>query len=367
MSEPIRVVICDDSRTYVMALTRVLEAEGDIKVVRSYASAEQLLRGIESLRPDLVTMDLDLPGMDGVAATRRIMAEHPVPVVVVSAHTGAGSVQAAEALAAGAVDVLHKQEIHLGGATSAVAVALRRRLRRLSRVRVDRRPRGGTRAEAPAPAPAPVARRRRAPAPPPAPAPAGTWRPHDIHVIGIAASTGGPSALRAVLGALPAQLELPVFVVQHMTEGFTEGLVRWLDATVPPKVRLGAEGATAIPGVWLAPDGAHLVVGAGLQMHLDRRTPPDPHRPSADVLFRSLARDAGAGAAVAVLTGMGADGALGVSAVVAAGGLAIAQDAASAAVDGMPLAAARAGAQRVLPLDAIGPALAALPVRGRKP
>lgn len=351
---PIRVVVCDDSRTYVQALTRVLEADGDIEVVRSYASAEQLLRGLGALRPDLITMDLDLPGMNGVEATRRIMAERPVPVVVVSAHTGAGSMQAAEALAAGAVDVLHKQEIALGGTASAVAVALRRRLRRLSRVRVGRRPRG-TRVEH-------AVRSRRAPPAVAAPAP---WRAHDIHVIAIAASTGGPSALRAVLGALPAQLELPVFVVQHMTEGFTEGLVHWLDATVPPKVRLAAEGADALPGVWLAPDGAHLVVGAGLQMQLDRRTPPDPHRPSADMLFCSLARDAGAGTAVAVLTGMGADGAAGVAAVVAAGGLAIAQDAATSAVDGMPLAAVRAGAQRVLALDAIGPALAALPMRRR--
>ncbi|UGS34975.1 chemotaxis protein CheB [Capillimicrobium parvum] len=365
MSDAIRVVVCDDSRTYVQALTRVLEADGDIDVVRSYSSAERLLRGLVGLRPDLITMDLDLPGMDGVEATRRIMDEHPVPVVVVSALTGAGSVQAAEALAAGAVDVIHKEEIQLGATTSAVAATLRRRMRRLSRVRVTGRTgvahvRGAARASA----------RRARPATPDAAASAARpraapWRPHAIHVIGIAASTGGPSALRAVLGALPAQPAVPVLVVQHMTEGFTEGLGRWLDATVPPPVRLATEGAQAVPGVWLAPDRAHLVVGVGLQMHLDDRTPPDPHRPSGDMLFRSLARDAGAGAAVAVLTGMGVDGAAGVAAVLAAGGLAIAQDAASCAVDGMPLAAVRAGAQRVLPLDEIGPALAALPVRSR--
>jgi len=351
---PIRVVVCDDSRTYVQALTRVLEADDDIEVVRSYASAEQLLDGLRLLRPDLVTMDLELPGMDGVEATRRIMADHPVPVVVVSAHTGAGSVRAAEALDAGAVDVVHKPEIQLGATTSAVAVALRRRMRRLSRVRVDRRS-------------PPRSKRSPTRSRPAASAPVPTWRARDTRVIAIAASTGGPSALRAVLGALPARLDVPVLVVQHMTEGFTEGLVRWLDATVPPPVSLAADGVVAAPGVWLAPDGAHLVVGGGLRMRLDARTPPDPHRPSADILFRSLAATVGAGVAVAVLTGMGVDGADGVAAIVAAGGVAIAQDAASAAVDGMPLAAARAGAQRVLALDDIGPALAALAVRGQSP
>jgi two-component system chemotaxis response regulator CheB len=150
-----------------------------------------------------------------------------------------------------------------------------------------------------------------------------------------------------------------------MTAGFTEGLARWLDGAVAPAVRLAAEGTVATPGVWLAPDGAHLVVDGALTLHLDARDDGAPHRPGADVLFASLAQALGRDVAVTVLTGMGDDGARGVGAVVAAGGLAIAQDEASSAVAGMPRAAVAAGARIVLPLDAIGPTLASLPARRR--
>jgi two-component system chemotaxis response regulator CheB len=184
-----------------------------------------------------------------------------------------------------------------------------------------------------------------------------------VRAIGIAASTGGPSALRAVLSSLPAAPPVPILVVQHMTAGFTEGLVRWLDQAVPPPVRLAADGLAVAPGVWVAPDLAHLSIDAGRVMRLDRRHDGASHQPAADVLFVSMAETIGASVAVAVLTGMGADGARGVAAVVARGGLAIAQDEATSAVAGMPRAAVAAGARFVLPLSEIGPLLAQLPVR----
>jgi two-component system chemotaxis response regulator CheB len=183
-----------------------------------------------------------------------------------------------------------------------------------------------------------------------------------VRAVGLAASTGGPEALCSVLAALPAEPAVPVFVVQHMTTGFMAGLARWLDGAVSAPVRMAGDGVAATPGIWLAPDDAHLVVDADLTMRLDRRERPGRHRPSADVLFGSLAI-LGPDAAVAVLTGMGDDGADGVRAVVGAGGLAIAQHRACAVVDGMPAAAAAAGAQIVLGLDDIGPALARLPAR----
>jgi two-component system chemotaxis response regulator CheB len=336
----IRIAVCDDSRTYAHALARVLQADGDVEVVGSFGTAEQLIAALANLRPDLVTMDLELPGMDGIEATRQIMRVRPIPIVVLSSHADE---QATEALAAGAVDVLHKGEVGLRDVEGPEGLALRRRVRRLSRLRVTAPP----------------------VAPPRAREPARAVVNHAVRAIGIAASTGGPSALREVLSHLPAVPAVPVIVVQHMTAGFTEGLARWLDQAVPPPVRLATEGTIATPGVWIAPDGAHLTIDRSLALHLDRRDDGAAHRPGADVLFTSLASALAPDVAVAVLTGMGDDGARGVGAVVAAGGLAIAQDEATSAVAGMPRAAVAAGARLVLSLAEIGPTLASLPARRR--
>ncbi len=337
-----RVAVCDDSRTYVHALSKVLEADGDIAVVGAYGRAEELLAALPSLNADLVTMDLELPGLDGIEATRRIMAARPMPVVVLSAHADE---RATEALAAGAVDVLPKGEVTLGDVCGATGIALRRRMRRLSRLHVS----------AP-PAPRRVPHRFREPAG----GPLRIAAARGVRAIGVAASTGGPSALRAVLGTLPAQPDVPVFVVQHMTVGFTEGLVRWLDSAIAAPVRLATDATVARPGVWMAPDEHHLTVEAGLEMRLDRRDRGGPHKPSADALLCSMAASLGTACAAVILTGMGDDGAHGVAAMVARGALVIAQDTASSAVAGMPRAAAAAGAQAVLPLEEIGPAIAAL-------
>jgi two-component system chemotaxis response regulator CheB len=337
-----RIAICDDSRTYVHALTKVLEADGDIEVVGAFGTAEDLLAALPGLKADLVTMDLELPGIDGIEATRQIMSARPIPVVVLSSYADE---RAAEALAAGAVDVLHKGEVGLGDAGGATGMALRRRMRRLSRLSVS----------AP-PAPRPATRRLD----PQAGAPVQVAATRGVRAIGVAASTGGPSALRAVLGALPARPDVPVFVVQHMTSGFTEGLARWLDSAIAAPVRLARDGAAGGPGVWLAPDDQHLTIEAGLTMRLDRRDRGGPHRPSADALLCSMAASLGSSCAAVVLTGMGTDGAKGVAALVERGALVIAQDAASSAVAGMPRAAAAAGAQVELSLDEIGAAIAAL-------
>ena len=337
-----RVAVCDDSRTYVHALRKVLEADGDIAVVGAYGRAEELIAALPSLKADLVTMDLELPGLDGIEATRQIMAACPMPVVVLSSHADE---RATEALAAGAVDVLHKGEVTLGDACGGAGTALRRRMRRLSRLHVS----------------APPAPRRAARlAGEIAAGPLGIAVARGVRAVGVAASTGGPSALRVVLGTLPAEPDVRVFVVQHMTAGFTEGLVRWLDSAIAAPVRLATDGTVARPGVWVAPDQQHLTVEAGLVMRLDRRERGGPHKPSADALLCSMAASLGPACAAVILTGMGDDGAKGVAAMVARGALVIAQDTASSAVAGMPRAAAAAGAQAVLPLEQIGPAIAAL-------
>jgi two-component system chemotaxis response regulator CheB len=187
-----------------------------------------------------------------------------------------------------------------------------------------------------------------------------------VDVIGICASTGGPAALRTVLGRLPAAFAIPVLVVQHMTPGFTPGLVRWLDEGVAVPVGLARAGTGLAPGVWFAPDGAHLVLDGARHLALDVRTPGGAHRPSGDMLLTSLARVAGARCAAVVLTGMGRDGAAGLAAVAAEGGATIAQDESSCAVYGMPKVAAALGAARVLSPAAIGNALVAMDRAARR-
>jgi two-component system chemotaxis response regulator CheB len=174
-------------------------------------------------------------------------------------------------------------------------------------------------------------------------------------LVAIGASTGGPPALEAVLACLPADFPLPVVVVQHISAGFLEGLVQWLGGRVPLPVRVAEERQRATPGIWFAPDGAHLLVESSLRFTLDWETVSGSHRPSVDMLFESVAASAGEESVGVVLTGMGRDGAAGTEAIRSAGGLVVAQDEGTSAVYGMPRAAAEAGADVVLPLDEIGP------------
>ena len=333
-----RVLICEDSRTYATSLVRFLEHEGDLEVVGVCGSGEEALRALPRLQPDLVTMDTELPGISGIEATERIMRSHPTPIVVVSAHTRRASERAAAALAAGALEVLSKNEFSLDDPTGPRAIALRRRLARLARAYVRQR--------------RPDARRKRDPRP----------RGLGARVIGICASTGGPQALETVLAGLPADFHTPVLVVQHMGNGFMEGLVRWMDQRLPLPARVARSGVKAGPGIWFAPDDAHLLLEPGMRLALDRKTVSGPHRPSADVLLKSIAAAVGAESVAVVLTGMGRDGAEGVVAIRTAGGHTIAQDEATSAVFGMPKAARENGAEVVLPLSEIATELRYLPV-----
>ncbi len=177
-------------------------------------------------------------------------------------------------------------------------------------------------------------------------------------MIGICASTGGPKALETVLGRLPATFPIPVLVVQHMTPRFTAGLVTSLDAMVEVPVALAREGHQLEAGVWIAPDASHLILGADRRLVLDRGPAVGGHRPSGDLLLRSLADVAGADSVAVVLTGMGRDGSAGLAAVAAAGGRTLTQDEASSIAYGMPRAAAEQGAVKILSLPAIGDELA---------
>jgi two-component system chemotaxis response regulator CheB len=332
------VLICEDSGTYAAALRRTLEYDGDISVICVCGTAEEAVAATRRLRPDLITMDIELPGMDGLAAVELIMGTRPMPIIVLSSHVGPGSEKAAAALAAGALDAVAKDDLDLASPASMAGAAFRQRIRVISHANVIRHPR--TRLAAAAPVP--PGQRRVASA------------------VGICASAGGPPVLAQVLGGLPAGYQVPIFVVQHISSGFTASLARWLDQKSPLPVRVAEDGQQAGPGVWIAPEGGHLVLNPGGQMSVDRATIVGHHRPSGDILLTSIATAAGRRGVAVVLTGMGNDGAAGTAAVHAAGGLAITQDQASSAIYGMPKAAFERGADLALPPDQIVRCLAAL-------
>lgn len=337
--DALRIVICDDSPAYVGALRAFLERDPALRVAGSFGRAEDMLPELARLAPDLITMDLEMPGMGGLAGIRRIMDDQPRPILVLSAHTGKRSERTAEALAAGALEAMAKDSLRLVGPDDVWATAVRSRVKRLATVRLPR---------------------HRGPARPRGPAAAVGALDRPARVVGIGASTGGPPALARVLGALPASFPLPVLVVQHIAPGFGPGLVTWLARHVALPVAVAQDGARATRGIWFAPDDAHLRLDLPMRFAIDSETVRGAHRPSLDVLFESLAGCVRGGAVGVVLTGMGRDGAEGAGAIRRAGGLVVAQDEASSAVFGMPRAAIESGADAVLDLDAIGPALGAL-------
>ncbi len=319
------MLICDGSHRYATRLQRVLEHDGDITVAAICATAEEAIAALPRVKPDVVTMDVELPGMDGLAAIEEIMSRRPLPILVISADAGTTSRKAAAALAAGALEAISKDDLDLDDPGGAAAATFRDRARLLSHAQVIRHPRAGL---------------RQTP---------GRQRPgRRASVIGICGSTGGPYALARLLGDLPADYPVPILVVQHISAGFTEGLVNWLDQSVSLPVRMAADGMPAGPGAWIAPDAAHLKLAPTGRLVLDRRTVAGHHRPSGDVLLESIAEVAGAKGVAVVLSGMGSDGARGAAAVRRRGGLAIAQDEESSAIFGMPRVAIDFGAELVL-------------------
>jgi two-component system chemotaxis response regulator CheB len=331
----IRVLVADDSALFREALKGLVLAEPGFEVVAVAADGDQAAEAARRLRPDVVTMDLHMPDADGFSGIARIMAETPTPILVLAASPTESA--GFKALSLGALDILGKP----GPAEDLARYGslLRSRLKLLAGVKVIRHPRG-LRAGSRAAARVPVGKR-------------------ELVVVG--ASLGGPRALAQILRALPADLPVPVAVVQHIAEGFAEGLASWLDQETPLEVRAAADRDVLKPGrVLVAPSGRHLVVADGY-VRLTEDPPVETFRPSVNPLFASAARVYGPRACGVLLTGMGRDGAIGLKALRDAGGFTLAQDEASSAVFGMARAAIEAGAvDRVLPLDEIPGALVEL-------
>lgn len=342
----IRVVVAEDSRAAADLLVAILESDPAIRVVGRAHDGAQAVEMAERLRPDLVTMDLHMPVMDGFAATREIMVRSPVPIIVVSAAAVPGDVEMSlRATQLGAVMVMPKPSAPGSEGFEEERRELVAMARAMAEVKVVRRWASSSSAASPS-APTPRAR--------PAGAP--------VRVVAVAASTGGPAALRQILSALPGSFPAPVLVVQHIARGFVEPLVQWLGGGGGVRVKLAEAGERPEPGVaYLAPDDAHLVLGADGRIALDDSAPVGGFRPSATALFRSVGRCWGSGAAAVILTGMGDDGVEGLRAARAAGVRVIAQDEATSIVYGMPREAIAAGlADEVLPLDGIAARLEAL-------
>jgi two-component system chemotaxis response regulator CheB len=304
---------------------------------------------MERFRPDVVILDLEMPRMDGLTFLKKLMAEDPIPVVVCSAHTGKGTSAALRALDEGAVEVLAKPRL-----------GVRDFLWESSMLFLD-----AVRAAAEAGRGSKWARRRHAAAPPRAPKPAPAKAVHAAPaadtLVAIGASTGGTEALREVLEAMPADAP-GIVVVQHMPEGFTRAFAERLDQICVIDVKEAAAGDQVRPGrALIAPGDQHLRVhrgGGGYVVELNREPLVSRHRPSVDVLFRSVAAAAGARAVGVIMTGMGADGASGLLEMKRAGAATIAQDEASSVVFGMPKEAiARGAVDEVVPLSRIREAI----------
>lgn len=299
---------------------------------------------IPRLMPDVVCTDLHMPGMSGLEFTREVMARHPLPILVLSVAVQREQVgNIFDMLEAGAIDIVAKPRGGLRQPSEEVGAELVRKIKVVAGVVALRRHRRPCATVAPAPSPPVTATPRRT----------------MPRIVGIAASTGGPQAIEAILGRLPATFPAPLLCIQHIAEGFMDGLVDWLARTSRIAVRIAEEGSVPLPATaYFAPDGMHLEIDRCGRMRCSREERGKIHHPSADLALGSIARTYGRDAVGVVLTGMGRDGVLGLGEISAAGGVTIAQDMASCAVFGMPQAAIAAAAARiVLPLGQIAPAL----------
>jgi two-component system chemotaxis response regulator CheB len=364
-TQRVRVVVVDGSALTRRRLRSLLEADGSAVVVGEGRTAREAVALVDRLRPAAVVMDLDLPVPAGLDAIERIMAGQPTPILVYSAAvTGPAAANAEAAFAAGAVDVIPKpREPEVADSAGRHADELRQRLRLVSRAMVITHPRGRLGPPARHTEVKPPVAEEQGSAPEARPGPPGGAT---VKLVAVGASTGGPHALARVISALPASLGVPVLVVQHMAEGFIEGLAEWLDQQVDLPVRVGKPDQPLLPGtVILAASGMNASVDRRLRLRATEPEPGQHHVPSVDVLFGSVAEHVGGAAVGVLLTGMGRDGAAGLKRMRDSGALTIVQDEVTCAVYGMPAAALALGAaDRELPLDRIGPTLrAVLPER----
>ena len=332
----IRVVIAEDSATSRELLEAVLSGDPEIEVVGVASNGAEAVALVRALKPDVVTMDIRMPVMDGFEATKAIMIETPTPVVIVTSRDVRDVQSSMRALRLGALTAIAKPSGPLSPRFARDAQELVETVKAMSQVSVVRQVRGMS---TPEPQARPAGDRGAAHG-----ARGGAGRAPRAKVVALAASTGGPQVLHRVLAGLPARLDAPLMIVQHIATGFSAGLTDWLASATALKVRLATPGAALEPGTaYVAPTDLHLGAGPDRTVELATGPPVDGFRPSASRLFESVGRVYGASALGVVLSGMGHDGVAGLRVIKAAGGQVIAQDQASSVIFGMPGAAIEAG------------------------
>ena len=339
------LLIVEDSPVVQQLLKQIFSSDGDIRVISIASTAEEGLEFLSRQKPDVITMDIQLPGMDGLEATRRIMETSPVPIVIVTASWESAQVEKTfRALEAGAVAIVQKPSGPGHPDFQSIAENLVRTVKLMAEVKLVKRWSG----------------RRSGPSAPAGPA-AGLFAPsiRTIDVVALGASTGGPPVIKRILSGLASDFPIPLLVVQHMAVGFQEGMVRWLQQDTGFPISIARAGELiGSRHAYLAPDGFHLGVERDGRILLSLDSPERGLRPSISFLFRSVASYYGSRAAGVLLTGMGEDGARELKMMRARGALTIAQDGESAVVDGMPGKARELGAATyVLPPERIAAAL----------
>ena len=353
---PIRVLVVDDAVVIRRMLTDLLSADPELEVVGTAANGQIALTKVEQLKPDLITLDIEMPEMDGLQALAALRKTHPfLPVIMFSTLTERGAAKTLEALTLGANDYITKPA-NVGGVTDAIQ---RIRQELIPRIKAFCGKGAGIEMR-----------------------PCATVRPPEFlpkvpvlsppKIVAIGVSTGGPNTLAAIVPAFPADFPVPIVVVQHMPPIFTRILAERLDGCSEIQVREGCSGERVRPGVaWIAPGGLHMVVerhSDGIWLRTQQEPPENSCRPAVDVLFRSVVRTYGSGVLGVILTGMGHDGLEGCKEIRKAGGQVLAQDETTSVVWGMPGAVAQSGlADKILPQDQVGIEIVRRVMEGRNP
>ena len=340
MSERVRVLVVDDSALMRKLIPTILERDPSIEVIGTAMDGAFALKKIEELHPDVITLDLEMPRMDGIETLRLIMRRAPMPVIVFSTHSKEGAYSTFKALALGAIDFVAKPRDAAAGHLDAIAVEL------IEKIKVAKRASGRKiHANIAVETQPPQKKSSRATLPP-------------SRIVAIGISTGGPNALQYVLSQIPADFSASILIVQHMPEGFTEMFARRLDECCALDIQEARSGDLLLAGrVLICPGNRHIMVRRmprGDMAVLSDGPPVNGHRPSADVLFHSVAREFALTSVGVLMTGMGDDGAEGLGAIKAAGGMTVAQSEDTCVVSGMPRAAILKGyANKIVPLESL--------------